>query len=237
MNNRNMYWSGSDWVDANGSPQSPPKATTASTPGFWDYRNSGNADARNIFADRDDRNQSWGRARSAVSQLFNDYLTEDYYAQRKRKAQQQQMFDSYVQNIDSNQMGERAYADAMGGAGAASRDAYASAIALGMDPNAAALEARNQTAIAANDAKGRANDPLARQQMLGQAIALAKSVSDPFYADMLAQLIGYDLSMEGAAQQNAARNNQGGFGGIIGGITGLLGAGSGVADWKSVLGL
>ena len=231
-----MYWNGSGWVDINGSPQAQPKPASTIPTGGWDASQSSNADARSIFGERDDRNQSWGRARTGVSQMFNDYLTTDYYDQRRRKQQQGEMFDSFVQNIDSNQMGERAYQDQMGGSAAAERDAYASAIALGMDPNAAALEARNQSAISANDARAKANNPLMRQQMLQQAIAMSKTVADPFYADMLAQIIGYDLSMEGAAQSNASRNKSFGIGEGLGFVANLIGAGSGAAGWSSVFG-
>lgn len=180
-----------------------------------------------IFADPwGDR--GWEQARSGTSKLFNDYLVGGGLERAQANDRTRQgLYDQAVQSLDSGEEYARIYGKAMGGGADAAEQAANQALALGMDPNSAALGARNSNIVAAHRAASQAYDPQMRAQRIQQLIAMGMDVSQPSFLPMLQALMQYDQFRDGSGQRNRQMDDQSGsgLGSLIGLGLSLLGGG------------
>lgn len=219
---------GDNFMDYWGQQATAKPATPAPVPAGNQY---GRTDAwgYDIYADPwGDR--GWEQARSGTSKLFNDYLVGGGLDRAQANDRTRQtLYEQLVQGLDSGEEYARTYGKAMAGGADAAEQAANQALALGMDPNSAALGARNSNIVAAHRAASQAYDPAMRAQRIQQLIAAGMDVSQPSFLPMLQALMQYDQFRDGSGQRNAAMDAENSFG--LGDMFGMLGSiGSGWAS-------
>lgn len=219
------YWATAGSSTPNPTPPAPAGNQHGRTD-MWGY---------DIFADPwGDR--GWEQARSGTSKMFNDYLVGGGLERAQANDRTRQgLYEQAVQSLDSGEEYARTYNRAMGGGADAASQAANQAMALGMDPNAAALGARNSNIVAAHRAASGAYDPAMRAQRIQQLIAMGMDVSQPSFLPMLQALMQYDANRAGEGQRNAAMDAENSFGfGDAFGLIGSIGSGWASGGFKGL---
>ncbi len=217
--NQQVYWNGTSWVGPNGEDL-----------GITNQGDKNLQDPNNYYgANPMDQSRYWVRDRYGISMLLDQYLKNDLPQQLRGQQQRQDLFNQYLQGLDSTQGATRAYQNMMGTTADAGTEATASALALGMDPRANALAARNSAAVSANNAAQKAYDPAAHAQQLQNAMAMSGEVNKPMYWDQLQSMMGFDSANNGPWMQQQIANSQKQSG--LGSLLGLVG-GAASLGWK-----
>lgn len=199
---------------------------------LWDT-NGGTSWGMSLNQLWDNPEHIWEKIRMGQAQMLRDYFMHGGYDNAlQMDRNKQQFYSGLTQDLDNTRVAQNLLANTLGLGSQVASDASTSAMAMGLDPRAAGLEARNANVTNALKASDAAFDPNRRDQLLASLIGLSDSVAQPSYLPMLQWLGQSDLAWNGQNITDLANN--GNDGGFLGGLGGLIGTFAGMGGVKGI---